>query len=81
MVTFDFVFNLSLSFVDMGGGGCMVAVSRPSPKYYRLPICNFVSYDNTCIFNHTTAILDSKMVYIVAFSNYGYVKQIYGDEI
>ena len=37
---------------------------------------NFVSYDYNWTFSHTAAILDSKMVSIIAFSNYGDVKQI-----
>ena len=37
---------------------------------------NSVSYDYNWTFSHTAAILDSKMVSIIAFSNYGDVKQI-----
>ena len=51
MFTFDFVFSISqgtkqtLFFEDVGGG-CMVAISSPSPICYRLPIYNFVSCDH-----------------------------------
>ena len=60
----------------------MVATVRsPSPKCYRLPIYNFVSFDYNLTFSHTAAILDSKMVSIVVFSNYGVVKQIHVNKI
>ena len=60
----------------------MVATVRsPSPKCYRLPIYNFVSFDYNLTFSHTAAILDSKMVTIIAFSNYVDVKQIYMNKI
>ena len=41
----------------------------------------FVSYDYNWTFSHTAAILDSKMVSIIAFSNYVDVKQIYVNKI
>ena len=47
-----------LSFVEIGGGGFMVAISNPSLKYYRLPIYNFDSFDYYLTFSHTAAILD-----------------------
>ena len=47
----------------------------------RLPIYNFVSFDYNLTFSHTAAILDSKMVSIAVFSNYGDVKQIHVDKI
>ena len=59
----------------------MVVISSPSPKCYRLPIYNFASYDYNRIFSHTAAILDSKIVLIIAFSNYGNAKQIYANKI
>ena len=60
----------------------MVATARsPSPKCYRLPIYNFVSFDYNLIFSHTAAILNSKMGSIVVFSNYGDVKQIHVNTI
>ena len=60
----------------------MVATVRsPSPKCYRLPIYNFVSFDYNLTFSHTAAILDSKMVSMVVFSNYWDVKQIHVNEI
>ena len=55
----------------------MEAISIPSPKCYRLPIYNFVSYDYKSTFSHTAAIWDFKMVPIIAFSNYEHVNQIY----
>ena len=63
-----------------GGGGGGVHGSHKS-KCYRLPIYNFVLYDYNCIFSHTAAILDSKMVSIIAFANYVDVKLIYVDKI
>ena len=54
----------------------MVAITSRSPKCYRLPIYNFVSFDYNLTFSHTAAILDSKMMSIIVFSNYGDVKQI-----
>ena len=67
---------------NIPGGGCMVATVRSrSPKFFRLPIYNFVSFDYKLTFTHTAAILDSKMVSIVVFSNYGYVKQIHVNKI
>ena len=45
-------------------------------KCYRLLIYNFVSYDYNWTFSHTAAILDCKMISIIAFSNYVDVKQI-----
>ena len=59
----------------------MVAINSPSPKCYRLPIYNFVSFDYNLTFSHTAAILDFKMVPIIVFSNYGDVKQIYVNTI
>ena len=60
----------------------MVATVRStSPKCYRLPIYSFVSYDYNLTFSHTAAILDFKMVSIIAFSNYVDVKQIYVNKI
>ena len=60
----------------------MVATVRStSLKCYRLPINNFVSFDYSLTFSHTAAILDSKMVSIVVFANYGEVKQIYVKKI
>ena len=44
-------------------------------------IYNFVSYDYNWTFSYTAAILDSKMVFIIAFSNYVDVKQIYVNTI
>ena len=56
----------------------MVAICSTSPKCYHLPIYNnFVSFDYNLTFSHTAAILDSKMLSIIVFSNYGDVKQIY----
>ena len=54
----------------------MLAINSPSPKCYRLPICNLVSFDYNLTFSNKAAILDSKMVSIIVFSNYGDVKQI-----
>ena len=62
-----------------GGGGEGVDGSHKS-KWYRLPIYNFVSYDYNWTLSHTAVILDSKMVSIIAFSNYVDVKQIYVDK-
>ena len=60
----------------------MVATVRiPSLKCYRLAIYIFVSFDYNLTFSHMAAILDSKMVSIVVFSNYGDVKQIYVNTI
>ena len=59
----------------------MVSISSPSPISYRLPIYNFVSYVYNGTFSHTAAILDSKLVSTIAFSNYGDVKQIYVNKI
>ena len=60
----------------------MVATVRsPSPKCYRLPIYNFVSFDYNLTFSHTAAILDSKKMSIVLFSNYGDVRQIHVNKI
>ena len=60
----------------------MVATVRiPSHKCYRLPIYNFVSFDYNLTFSHAAVILDSKMVFIVVFSNYGDVKQIHVNKI
>ena len=88
MLTFDFLFSISqgstkLSSVEIGGrgGGGMVAISSPSPKSYRLPIYNFVSFDYNLTFSHTAAILYSKMVSIIVFSNYGDVEKIYVNKI
>ena len=53
-----------LSLVEMLG--VRVHGSHKS-KCYRLPIYNFVSYDYNWTFSHTAAILDSKMVSIIAF--------------
>ena len=39
------------------------------------------SFDYNLTFSHTAAILDSKMVSIVVFSNYGDVKQIHVNKI
>ena len=44
-------------------------------------INNFVSYDYNRTFSHTAAILNSKMVFIIAFANYVDVKQIYVNKI
>ena len=53
----------------------MVATVRsPSPKCYRMPIYNFVSFDYI-------PILNSKMGSIVLFTNYGDVKQIHVNTI
>ena len=59
----------------------MVATISPSSKCYRLPIYSFVSFDFNLTFSHTAAILDSKMMSIIIFSNYGNVKQIYVNKI
>ena len=59
----------------------MVAISSPSSKCYRLPIYNFVSIDYNLTVSHAAAILDSKMVSIIVFSNYGDVKQIYVNKV
>ena len=50
-------------------------------KCYRLPIYYFVSYDYNYTFSHMAVILDSKIVSIIAFSNYVDVKQIYVNKI
>ena len=89
MFPFVFVFSISQgsknkpSSVENGGGGYMVAISSPSPKCYRLPIYiyNFVSFDYNLTFSYTAAILDSKMVSIIVFSNYVDVEQIYVHKI
>ena len=89
MLTFDFLFSISkgstkLSSVEIGGRGGgvgMVAISSPSPKSYRLPIYNVVSFDYNLTFSHTAAILYSKMVSIIVFSNYGDVEKIYVNKI
>ena len=57
-----------------GGGGVH---GGHKAKCYRLPIYNFVAYDYIWTFSHTAAILDLKMMSIIAFSNYVDVKQIY----
>ena len=44
----------------------------PDPKFSDIPYLTF---------SHTAAILDSKMVSIIVFSNYGDVKQIYMNKI
>ena len=59
----------------------MLAISNPSPKCYRLPIYNLVSFDDNLTFSNKAAILDSKMVSIIVFSNYGDVKQMYVNKI
>ena len=59
----------------------MLAISSPSPKCYRLPIYNLVSFDYNLTFSNKAAILDFKMVSIIVFSNYGDVKLIYVDTI
>ena len=59
----------------------MLAISSRSPKCYRLPIYNLVSFDYNLTFNNKADILDSKMVPIIVFSNYGDVKQIYVNKI
>ena len=55
----------------MWGGGVH---GSPSPKCYHLPIYNFISY-------LITTELDTKMVSIIAFSNYEDVKQTYVNKI
>ena len=71
MFTFDFVFSISqlgskkLSSVEIGGRGCMVAISSTSAECYRLPIYNFVSFDYNLTFSHAAAILDSTDVCIL----------------
>ena len=59
----------------------MLAISSPSPKCYRLPIYNLVSFDYNLTFGNKAAILDSKIVSVIVFSNYGDVKQIYVNKI
>ena len=61
-----------------GGGGVH---GCHKSKCYRLSIYNFASYDYNWTFSHTAAILDSKMVSMIAFSNYVDVKQIYVNKI
>ena len=58
----------------------MLAISSPSTKCYRSPIYNLVLFDYNLIFSNKAA-LDSKMVSIIVFSNYGYVKQIHVNKI
>ena len=62
-----------------GGGGGLLGSHKS--KCYRLPIYIFVSYDYNRTFSHTAAILDFKMVSIIAFANYVDVKQIYVNKI
>ena len=64
----------------LGGGGGWLHSSHTS-KCNRLPIYTFVSYDYNWILSHMAAILDYKMVSIIALSNYVDVKQIYVDKI
>ena len=59
----------------------MLAISSPSPKCYRLPIYDLVSFDYNLTFSNKAGILDSKMVSIIVLSNYGDVKQIYVNKI
>ena len=60
----------------------MVATVRsPSPKCYRLPIYKFDLFDYNLTCSHTAANLDSNMVFIVVFSNYGDVIQIHVNKI
>ena len=59
----------------------MLAISSPSPKCYRLSIYNLVLFDYNLTFSNKAAILDSNMVSIIVFSNYGDVKQIYMNKI
>ena len=59
----------------------MLAISSSSTKFYRLPIYNLVSFHYNLTFSNKAAILDSKMVFIIVFSNYGDVKQIYVNTI
>ena len=59
----------------------MLAISNPSPKCYRSPIYNLVSFDYNLTFSNRAAILDSNMVSIIVFSNYGDGKQIYVNKI
>ena len=83
MLTFDFVFSIPkgsknlVSLRCLGGGGH----GSHKSKWYRLSIYNFVSYDYNWTVSHAAAILDSKMVSIISFSNYVDVKQIYGNKI
>ena len=59
----------------------MLAISSPSPKCYRLPIYNLVSFDYNLTFRNKAAILDFKIVSIIVSSNCGDVKQIYVNKI
>ena len=59
----------------------MLAISNPSPRCYRLPIYDLVSFDYNLTFSNKAGILDSKMVSIIVLSNYGDVKQIYVNTI
>ena len=77
-----FVWNFKAHITSGGGGWCMVATVRsPSPQCYRLPLYNFVSFDYNLTLSYTAAILDSKMVPIVVFLNYGDVKQNHVNKI
>ena len=59
----------------------MLAISSPSPKCYRPPLYNLVSFYYNLTFGNEAAILDFNMVSIIVFSNYGDVKQIYVNKI
>ena len=59
----------------------MLAISSPSPKCYRLPICNLVSFDYNLTFSNKAAILDSNLDSIIVFSNYVDAKQIHVNKI
>ena len=86
MLIFDFVFSISqgsrkLSSFEIGGGGGGAWYPLVAHRL-NVIVCPYIIVFHLIItFSHTAAIFDSKMVFIILFSNYGDIKQIYVNTI